>query len=206
MINLENFLENSKQVTEAATPAPWYIVSDLPNYAVVNAEKTESGPRFKRLVVCSENHRYSYRGDTFGSSKSDAQFIAYSRNTAEAKDQMILLMAEAMKQTRDRADDYADSWISKPIREAIARVEGLAKEAILDTDGGYSFKRCQENLKIIRLARLGLWAKKSGIPALKNIIHGLSEDYFENWDQCLYDAKEAVAKAEDLAKEALKNS
>ena len=70
------FLQSLKEKAERATQGPWVTVSDLPNYAVVNMEKTDGGQWLKRIVVATENHCHPWVGDTYGSSERDAAYIA----------------------------------------------------------------------------------------------------------------------------------
>lgn len=120
MTHLEAFLAKSKELREAATPGPWKY--DLGNVEVEGPERCHVA------TVANIEGRYEHlNGNDW---VEDGDFIAHACNTSETKDEIIRVMAESMKETRNRADDYADSWISKPIREALAQVEEMAKEAM----------------------------------------------------------------------------
>lgn len=69
-----------------------------------------------------KKERTAYR--TLNSLMGDNGVICELHDDIEALQAKLALAIEAMRQSRNRSDDYGDSWCSQPIREFLKQLEG----------------------------------------------------------------------------------
>jgi hypothetical protein len=120
MTKLEQLLEQSKKIRDAATPGKWRVQSrTLSNVGPIFIW-TELG--WLDQLSTKYNH-------------PSVDFIAYARNTHEIKDQMIAVMFEALNRI-DIDDVDSNDYIQQTISVALTKIEQLATQALGEVKNG----------------------------------------------------------------------
>lgn len=128
MTTLDKFIQRSRDLCAKATPGPWEILWKGSGPYVGNQKIDQ-----KRIDVMYKYHKDDFiiaAIDGFNNDKviaeNDATFIAHHNPEFISKLlQVIDIQAKAIFDSIARADDYADSYNSAPIREAQAEVERI---------------------------------------------------------------------------------
>lgn len=107
--HLELFLNECSEIEKAATKGPWTAIN-CKIYAL------EPPPLMQKLAVL----------ENLGASE-DTKLIAFSRNNFNTLTESLRLAVKEMKLSVSRADDYGDSFITAPIRDALEKIDSLAK-------------------------------------------------------------------------------
>lgn len=116
---LEAFLKKSKELRDEATPGPWHSVG-----------KTQNGRgRIWRKILTAEPILIIAEPPINAFSKNpkhvaDFDFIAHARNTDEAKDEIIRVLSEELKDIA--TDSVTIGWRAE---RALDRANELAKKA-----------------------------------------------------------------------------
>lgn len=116
MTNLEKFLEKSRELREASTKVvAWYA-----------HEQEVRGP-FGRWFTCSPQEDECRKGNVAWP-QDDCKFTAHAMNTAEAKDEMIRVMVDALKRINIGICVSCDRDMDAD--RTLVRIEEIAKKAM----------------------------------------------------------------------------